>query len=322
MVKLDNRKLWALLGSFLITLFLIYYISGVESTVVERRVKLNIVAPEGMTVLGGPFRQIKVRLSAPKNVLSILSTEELTAEHKITNVTKAGKYSFQVRKNEINLPHHGIKVDDVRPEVVTVTLDEVVKKKLSVRANIIGVPVDFDSIVTDPTAAVVKGPKSKIAKKEIILTDVIDVVGRIRSFRVRVPLKYNSQYSVDSSETIDVFIPIVQEGITREIKDVTISVLQSSASNFSINVDPGIVSIPVKGPEKVVQRLEGKSIKAYVDVTALSRGDYRLPLMLRLPNDVSLVRDVPVINVSIDDKTEKMIPAMTADILPSASEVK
>lgn len=327
MARLDKRRVWALTGSFLISVFLMYYISGQEKTEVERKVVLHIKAPEGMSVVGGPERRIRVRLSGSKNGLAVLPSEDLDATHVIEKVSKAGKYSFQLRDGDIDLPHPGISVTDIRPSVITVTLDEVVKKQLAVKANVVGSPaagyvVQFDRIVTDPNAAVIKGPRSKLAKKEIVLTDAIDVVGRIRSFRIRVPLKYSSQYSVESSEVIDVFVPIIQQGQRRIISDVPIFVLNDSGSEFRAEIKQPTIELAVKGTEKVLQRVDSKSIKAYVDVTGLTSGDYQLPVIINFEDGLSLSQEVPVVDVSISKKDQKVLSSGLANDIAPAQEVQ
>ena len=327
MVKLDKNQILLLIASFVLSIGLFYYISGEESVEIEKRLYLKIVPPQGMTILGGPRRVIKVTLSAPRNVLALLGTHKLIATHEIRDVKKAGDYSFGLRDRDINLPQSGIKVVDIVPKRITVSLNEVISKKLLVKANIVGEPatgyvVDYDNILKDPNAALVKGPQSKLDEKKFILTDAIDVVGRIRSFRIRVPLKYSSQYTVVSKELIDVFIPIRQEGFDAVIDTIQVNVLDAPSNNFFVTVDPATIELPLKGPEKVLNNIDKKRILAYIDVTELSRGEYQLPLMLSLPPEISLSGDVPIIKVVIEKAMEELpvVPAIPADIAQKEEE--
>jgi len=313
------------LASVILSIGLMYYISGEESVEIEKRVYLRIVPPQGMTVIGGPRREIKVTLSARRNVLTLLSTQKIVAQHRIRGVVKSGEYSFSLRAHDIDVPHPAISVIDITPKVVTVSLDEVVTKKLLVKANIveepaIGYAVDYDNILLDPTAALVKGPKSKLENKKFILTDDIDVVGRMRSFRTRVSLRYSAQYSLASKELIDVFVPIRQESIEKIVESVSINVLQNSSSDYFVTIDPIVINVPLKGPETIVQKIDKKDILAYINVSELSRGEYQLPLMLTLPPEVSLASDVPVITVNIDEKMKKIMSSPSA-VTPSTELV-
>ncbi|MBU1862981.1 MAG: hypothetical protein KKH94_04865 [Candidatus Omnitrophica bacterium] len=319
MVKLDKNKFGLLIASFILSVSLFYYISGEESVEIEKRVFLRIIPSKGITILGGPRREIKVTLSAPRNMLSSLSTHKLIAQHRIREVKNAGEYSFGVRESDINLPHGGVKVVDIKPKVITVSLDEVVTKKLLVKAHIVGEPaasytVDYDNILKDPTAALVKGPKSRLEKKKFILTDSIDVVGRIRSFRIRVPLKYSSQYSVVSKESIDVYIPLKQEGFQKVVENIPVHVLYSASSDFFVTINPTVITVPLKGPEKILAKLGKDDLLAYIDITSLSRGEYQLPLMMNLPPEVSLAQEVPIINVNIEEKIKELIPSITPEL--------
>jgi len=321
LVKFDKNKLWILIASFILSVGLFYYISGEESVEIENRVFLKIIPPKGMTILGGPRRIVKVSLSAPRNILALLGTHKLIATHVISGVKKAGEYSFSLREGDINLPRPDIKVVDIMPRLITISLDEVISKKLLVKANIVGEPaegyvVDENNILKDPTAALVKGPQSRLDGKKFILTDSIDVVGHIRSFRIRVPLKYSSQYTVVSKELIDVFVPIRQEEFKKVIKDIPVNILNAPSNNYFVTVDPPLTELFLKGSEKVLNKLDKKGILAYIDVTELSRGEYQLPLMLSLPSEISLSGDIPIIKVVIEEAIEELpvVPAIPPEI--------
>lgn len=307
-----------MLWSFILTLGLFYYISGEESVDIERKAVLRLEAPEGMTIIGGPEREITVTLSAPRNLLSLIGGEELGATHTIEGVVNPGDYSFTLRDYDIALPRAGIRVTDIQPRTLTVTLDQVITKKLFVKANIVGEPaagyaVDFANILKDPNAAVVKGPKRHLEKKKYILTDTIDVVGRIRSFRIRVPLKYSSQYSVDSKELIDVFVPLKQQAHKKTFEGVSINVLNANLSSYYVTIEPSTLALTLKGPKELIEGLDKNKILAYVNVTKLTRGEYQLPLMLNLPSEVSLEGDVPIVKVTIEEPIKEIPVATTAE---------
>lgn len=322
LAKPDKKKfLGLLISSFVLSVFLFYYISGEESIEVDRDVVVTLVSPSGMTILGGPQREVSVTLSASRNVLAVLSATTLTAEHIIDGVEKAGEYSFALRDRDIDLPHGNIKVANIEPKVIAVTLDKVVTKKMMVKVAVVGDPasgyvVDHDSILKDPTAALLKGPKSVLEEMQYVLTEPIDVIGRIRSFRIRVPLKNSPHYSVESKNSIDVFIPLRQEGFSKTLEHVPVNVLHSASSNFVVSIKPVMVDIPLKGTEKTIAALEKKNIRAYIDITELSRGEYQLPLMLSLPSEVALDGEVPVITVTIEEKMKEIVPSISPDMQP------
>jgi len=289
----------------------------------ERTVVFSVSPPEGMTLIGGNSRQVKVLLSAPRNVLALIATETLAGLYEINDTVEAGNYSFDLRERDFQIPHHGIKVIDINPKRLTVTLDEVKTKKLSVKANIVGEPaegyrIDFDNIFIDPTAALVKGPQSILIETDEILTDPIDVVGRVRSFRIRVPLRKSTQYEVESKEVIDVMVPIKQEGFERVVEHVPINVMYAAIKNFSVTVEPAAVDLKLKGSKNILAKLDKKNVLAYVNVSELSRGEYQLPLMLSVPSEIALVGDVPVIKVVIEDAIEKLsvVPSIPPEIVP------
>lgn len=323
MARLDKNKFLLLIASFIISIFLYVFISGEQSIEGERVVPFEVTPPDGMVLIGGNSRLVKLMLSAPRNIFALVGTADFSGSYVIDKDVEAGNYSFDIRERDFVLPHRGIKIVDISPTRLTVTLDEVKVKKLKIKANIVGEPaegyrIDSDNIFLDPTATLVKGPHSILIDTEEILTEPIDVVGRSRSFRIRVPLKSSGEYEVQSQERVDVMVSIKQEGFERVIEHVAINVMHASIKNFSVAVEPSTIDLKLKGPKNILSKLDRKNVLAYVNVAELSRGEYQLPLMLSVHPEISLVGDVPIVKVIIEDSIEKM--KVVSTLLPEIAQ--
>jgi YbbR domain-containing protein len=327
LVRLDKNKLLLLISSFIISIFLYVFITGEQSIEGERIVTFEVSPPEGMVLIGGNARPVKLLLSAPRNIFALVATADFSGSYVIDDKVEAGNYSFDISERDFDLPHRGVKIVDINPQRLTVTLDEVKVKKLNVKANIVGEPaegyrIDFDNISIDPTATLVKGPHSVLLETETIMTEPINVVGRSRSFRSRVSLQASKEYEVQSEEPIEVMVSIKQEGFERVIENVSINVMHAATKNFSVSVEPSTIHLKLKGPKNILTKLDKKNVLAYVNVAELSRGEYQLPLMVYVHPDVSLVGDVPIVKVVIEESMEKMkvAPSLLPDIAQPEEE--
>lgn len=306
MVKWLINNLGLKLISLFLAIVLWFYVVGVESEEITRKIPLSVKPPsDKMTVVESTLQPLEVTMSAPRNMIAMISSTDLVAFHQIKGVDKAGEYSFRVTASDINLPPGNVKVIGIEPEIVTVTLDEIVVKELKVEVDFIGEPaegyvIDNSRVSVDPNAALMKGPKSKLEKIEYIKTEPIDVVGRSRSFRKRVGIATNKDVSPVSDILIDVFVPIQEVFSTKEFSILPVRVFSSAAETYDIVLDPAEVSFTLSGPKRVLEGLEAKDILVYVDITGLKEDEHVLDLQLQLPPLVTLEGDNPKIKVTLE----------------------
>jgi YbbR domain-containing protein len=292
--------------SLFVAVILWLYAVGEQSVEVTLKIPLRVNAPEGrMTVLSSSLRDITVTLSVPRNLLSVVSHQTVAAFHKIQGVEKAGEYNFRIEPKDITLPPGNIRILDIRPEVLTVTLDELIVQKLPVRAALEGKPaegyiVDEARLYINPNAVLIEGPKSKLEKLDAISTVPVDVVGRTRSFRKRVRLALDPDLRALTPDlAIEVFVPIRLEYGSTVFHDVTVKILGTPNQFEFLAVQPAKVTFAVSGPKAVLDKVTPDLAIVFVDVSGLAQGEYELPLKFKLPNEVVLNQKPPVVRVKI-----------------------
>jgi len=302
---------WGLkLISLILAIGLWYYAVGEEGIEITRTIPLEIkIKNDQVSLLKTSAKHIQVTLMAPRALLSEITSAEIQAIHEINEeVEAAGEYSFRLESREIKLPKPYIRVVNIEPEVVHLTLDELIVQKLAVKPHFVGEPafgytVIEDEIQLDPNAILVEGPKGQIQKLDAVSTDRIDLVGRIRSFRRTIPLDLPPNVKPLSEALIDVYISIREELEEKSFQDVPIKILSSSEGNHRITTDPSVVSFVLKGSVRQLERLLPENLLAYADISELEIGEHQVPVKLVLPEDVGLKEDKPVIvKVTIERK--------------------
>ena len=299
-------KNWgAKLISLILAVGLWYYAVGEEGIEVTRTIPIEIkVEKEKMSIVGKPTRLVMVTLQAPRSLLTNLASEELKAEHVIRKVENPGDYSFRLEPGEIRLPSEKVRVLRIEPEVIQVKIDEMIVQKLEVDPVFLGEPafgyrVDRDNLQLDPQSVLVEGPKSQLEKMAKIKTQLIDVVGRVRSFRKTIRLSEEPGLKVLSELWIDAYIPIQETLSEKTFEKIPVKSLGVPGSLSRISVEPLTVTFTLKGPSKSLETLEGKDILVYVEISELPDGTHEIPLQISLPEAISLKESLAPVKVTI-----------------------
>lgn len=293
---------WKLkLISFFLAVGLWYYAVGEEGIEVTRTVPLEIkIQNAQMSILKTSAKNVHVTLFAPRALLSDLTSEKIMAVHEIGgDVKNAGDYSFRVEPQEIKLPTPQIRVVKIEPEVVAVTVDELMVQKLKVIPNFSGEPafgykVTEEDIQLNPNAILIEGPKGALEKMESVKTEKIDLVGRVRSFRRTVSLDLPGNLKPLSEALIDIYIPIREEFSEKILENFPIKVLRAGTENQKVEIQPAAATFTLKGAKTQIDQLTSQAVIAYVDLAGLPSGEHLVDLKMTLPEGVSLKQDVPL----------------------------
>lgn len=282
-----------------------FYALGEESIEVTRSIPLNItISNEKLSIVQPSVQNLRVTFQAPRHFISNFSFDAIKATHVINNVETAGEYTFTVTPSDILLPYPEIKVIRIFPQLVTVTLDEIIVKKLVVKPNLLGDPaygyrVDEEGISIDPNAVLVEGPKAALEKMDSLLTEPIQLVGRVRPFRRNFRIESGTDLTIMGDPMTDVQIPIKPEFSEQELTEVSVRPLGTPAPERYVVLDSKQIGLVVKGPKAELSKVEGKSVLAYVDVEGLKEGDFELPVEFVLPPDISVKNETPKLLVHI-----------------------
>ncbi|MFZ5803117.1 MAG: YbbR-like domain-containing protein [Candidatus Omnitrophota bacterium] len=292
--------------SLLIAVGLWYYAVSEESIEVRRSIPLEIIAQNPkMSVLKASADHVWVVFSGPRNITADLTSKDIRAVHYIgQEVSSPGDYSFRLESREIQLPSLEIQVVKIYPETIQVTMDELITQKLKVKPDFIGEPafgykIHDQGIQMDPNAVLVEGPKGQVSQIEAVLTEPIDLVGRIRSFRRTVDLEFPSGIRPLGETAVDLSVPIEEEFSEKSFQDIPVKVLQPPDKNWTLLLEPEVISFVLKGSATKLEEITPDKIQAYVDLTDLRRGKHQIEVRIALPEGVILKEAVTVM-VTID----------------------
>lgn len=290
-----------------IAIILWLYAVGEQSVEVTLKIPL-VMKPSvtEMTVIKSSVPDIMMRLSVPRHLLSVVNYQSVKAAHEIKDVGETGIYNFRLNSRDITLPPGNIRIIDIWPEVVTVTLDRLVTERLLIHLRLEddpaeGYEVETEKIRLDPNAVLVRGPYSKMKELQSVETEPLSLVGRTRPFRRKVRLDLDPDLkAVTSGLLIDAFVPIRREAVTVTYRDVTVKLLGNPKDlSSSVSFKPEMVTFTLKGPKMILDQLSPESVVPFIDSTGLEKGEHELPLQFKLPAEVVLDGQSPIIKIKI-----------------------
>lgn len=282
-----------------------FYVVGEESIEITKTIPLEIQPPnEKLSVVKSSTSFLEVTFQSPRHLFSALSSGSISVRHKIEGVQKAGDYSFHVGLGDFSLPAPEIRVVKIFPSFVTVSLDEVIVKKLLVQVELVGEPaygyrVDQEMIELDPNAVLVEGPKAVLEKMDTIKTEPVQLVGRVRSFRRTVRIRQVSEIKVVGDGITEVQIPIKPEFSEKELSETRVRALGVPSVDTYARLLTDRVTVLLKGPLALLDKLTPADLFAYAEVEGLKEGVHEVPVKLILPADITLKDESPHIPIEV-----------------------
>lgn len=282
-----------------------FYVVSEESVEVTKTIPLGVLPPnEKLSVVKTSVSHLEVTFQSPRHLFSALSAANVTAQHKITGTQKVGDYSFNVNPNDFTLPAPEIRIVRIFPSFVTVTLDEVIVKKLTVQVEFMGEPAygyraDQEEVELDPDAVLVEGPRAILEKMDTIKTEPIQLVGRVRSFRRTARIHSTPELRVIGDGITEIQIPIKAEYAERELPDISVKPLGAPSGDHYAMVRTEKVSVVLKGPRAILDKLVASDLLAYVEVEGLKEGVHQVPVKMILPQDLTLKGSPPLAAVEV-----------------------
>ncbi len=275
-----------------------YYAVNEESVEITRMVPLQVkIENKNMSILRVSSEFLRVTFKAPRAMVGELASADIHSRHVLGKETKqAGEYSFRTDPREIILPSLGLHVLRIEPPVVQVVVDELVTQKLPVKPNFQGEPafgykVRDEELQMDPDAVMVQGPKGEIEKMTAVLTRLISLTGRTRSFRVNTEFELPATVTVQSASMVDLFIPIHEVSEEKELQNVTVKMVRPSGALGIAELNPTKISVTIQGPRRVLQNLVPEKMHAYADLSGLDYGEHVVDVAWVFPPGVVLKDD-------------------------------
>ncbi|MDZ4185293.1 MAG: CdaR family protein [Desulfuromonadales bacterium] len=174
-----------------------FYVMG------ERRLELAYAVPielknvpQGMVVTNDLPKNIDIRLSGPRALLSDLTQKDVRISIDLLGL-KPGVTTFSRLDDHLRLPG-GIQATRISPSFVDVKLEQLIDKTVPLRPRLVGqLPAGFRLVAMEisPEQVVLQGAEGEIAGVNEVMTERIELAEIKGSSELTVPLEYRGKYS-------------------------------------------------------------------------------------------------------------------------------
>jgi YbbR domain-containing protein len=194
------------------------------------------------------------------------------------------------------------------------------KKTVPLKAVFEGEPADeywVSGTAVDPPTIEIAGPQEELDLIEEIELKPVLMNGESESFEVsrnvNDALEGSAIVSSSNSPAVTVDVTIEEE----DTKDITLENTNIAIINDASEMDVQIlnleVTVTIRGPSIVLEKLDETNMRAEVDLSGMSKGIYDVPLYIEFPAGITLVRQVFVRVVIGDDLSAAAIFSSSYD---------
>ncbi|HEY0428875.1 MAG TPA: CdaR family protein [Pyrinomonadaceae bacterium] len=210
------------LVALVITLGLWFGVTGLRAPITERRerIPLNLRVSNDIVVTSAPVTEVDIVITGDKRKLEQFDSHNLVVALDMTDV-QAGDRVVQITPDNvlIGLPQ-GIRLNEVQPSKIPVTLENVEQREVNVRAETEGSVADGFEIYGQPNVVPqkvrVRGAASVIRALNFVSTEKINLENRQADFTAQqVPLNVTDPKVTALDTVVDVAFRVGEKRIER-----------------------------------------------------------------------------------------------------------
>ncbi|MGB3550681.1 MAG: CdaR family protein [Candidatus Binatus sp.] len=266
---------------------------------------------QGMVIVNHPPAFVKIEVTGPRSLLSLLDPERLTLKIDLRGVA-AGQSEFKIYPAMFNVGRNTA-VTSISPDQLSLDIDRLVTRDVPVHLAVQG-KVDpgytITSVDITPPTVTIAGPSRFVAPLTSVSTEAFDLKGLTSDTDRSVDIVPPNPALGFSTGHVDARVNVAEAMADREFRAVDVEVKDSG---FKYRVDPKQVTLTIRGPAVKLAGLAPKGM-VYVDAKGVAPGSHELPLQVTLPDGMQLLHQSPD-KVKLRMYREKL--TTTADEHPS-----
>ena len=264
-----------------------------------------------MVIVNHPPAFVKIEVTGPRTLLSLLDPERLTLKIDLRGVA-AGQSEFKIYPAMFNVGRNTA-VTSISPDQLSLDIDRLVTRDVPVHLAVQGKVepgYTITSVDITPPSVTIVGPSRFVAPLTSVSTEPFDLKGLTSDTDRSVDIVPPNPALGFSTGHVDARVNVAEAIADREFRAVDVEVKDS---DFKYRVEPKQATLTIRGPAVKLAGLAPKGM-AYVDAKGVAPGSHELPLQVTLPDGMQLVRQSPD-KVKLRMYREKL--TTTADEHPS-----
>ena len=204
-----TTNIWLKLASLLLAIALWFFVilSGRSGVDIEIPITYMNLSPE-LEMVDSP-QTVSVSVEGQERLLKKIRSKEIQAVVDLVNA-KAGRSFFSLSEENIKLPRT-LELISINPEIISLTIEKQMRKTVSVKPAIVGLPVEGHAIVemkVVPDTVIIEGPRSVISKLYTLKTEPIDITGINSDLRYKAGLSMPISNLKSNTQKVDMYISV------------------------------------------------------------------------------------------------------------------
>ena len=245
--------------------------------------------PTGMVIVNRPPTSVKVEVTGPRSLLSLLDPERLTLKIDLRSIA-AGQSEFKIYPSMFNVGRNTA-VTSISPDSLSLDIDSLVTRDVPVHLAVedrVAPGYTISSVDITPPNVTVVGPSRYVAPLTSVNTEPFDLKGLTSDTNRSVEITPPDPSLGLSTGHVEARVNVAQAITDREFR----SEVEVKDSDFKYRVEPKQVILTIRGPALKLAGLAAKGL-AYVDADGLEPGSHELPLQVTVPDGMQLMRQSP-----------------------------
>lgn len=290
------------LFSVVVGVMMFLFVNVESNTPVE--VDFNVVyrTADDIVLISEPPSRVSVTLRGPWANFRSLMVGQLEPVVVDLSETGPGTKVLRIEPSDVD-PPTGMNAIAVAPSEVEVTLDRLIEKQVPVEVDFLGRPAfgyEIQEVEVKPPRVRVRGPRNRMKTLDFVYTRAIDLAEQNEDLEREVDLRPPApSLRLVDRPTVEVRVDLREEVLERRLE----LPVQLVGGVEGSQVAPDVVSVTLKGPRRIVDRLTPEDLQAVVDVEAeTSRGlrvfDKTVELKPELPERTQVIGTLPVVKVT------------------------
>ncbi len=233
--------------------------------------------PKSFVVVDLRPPSVDVRIYGPKSLLRTVLNRDLKITLDISKVRRPGIIKYRITGSDLELPR-GVVLKGVQPRTIEVELDRFVKKEVKVVPRIRGKPgryYEISRISIEPDHVSLEGPEKFISKVKRVFTEPIDIKGEKGEFTFKKKVVYPQTYhTFVTPKSVEVKVEVKPREGEKSFK------VPVNPPSKHVKIYPSVLTVRVKGPLDLLEKLEPKDIKVKLEIEGRKRKGFIKPKVI------------------------------------------
>jgi len=261
-------------------------------------VPLNIQLDEGWAILERSANTVDVKFQGSQQNIMALDRDRTEVQVDIRSRPLKSATRVELEPKHVRALG-GARPVLIRPTEIELTLDQEGEVQVPVKVETTGEPpvgYELERAICAPASVTVYGPRQRLKDIESLRTAPVDLAGRTRSFKARLPVQAPSDLWVSRIEpdAVSAEVTIVERSAEKSLEGVRVHALVDAGLGPNVRVTPGKVHIVLSGRSEILDTLRNEDVRAYVDCVGLdSSVSYELPVRVDVPHGLKVVSTEP-----------------------------